>query len=109
MRVLSKFGLSKLSQFGLLVVDKYFFYTNQCSMFSLHSDKCFCRKVDLSGLLCLFLESYCTLLDLVVFVAPSRRGDLEILGYCMIQWLSGCLPWEDNLKDPNYVRDSKIR
>ncbi|XP_030102554.1 serine/threonine-protein kinase VRK1 isoform X10 [Mus musculus] len=42
-------------------------------------------------------------------VAPSRRGDLEILGYCMIQWLSGCLPWEDNLKDPNYVRDSKIR
>ncbi|XP_029806899.1 serine/threonine-protein kinase VRK1 isoform X2 [Suricata suricatta] len=42
-------------------------------------------------------------------VAPSRRGDLEILGYCMIQWLSGRLPWEDNLKDPNYVRDSKIR
>lgn len=44
-----------------------------------------------------------------VFVAPSRRGDLEILGYCMIQWLSGRLPWEDNLKDPNYVRDCKIR
>ncbi|KAJ7345158.1 hypothetical protein JRQ81_001108, partial [Phrynocephalus forsythii] len=42
-------------------------------------------------------------------VAPSRRGDLEILGYCMICWLSGTLPWEDNLKDPNYVRDSKIR
>ncbi|XP_070333966.1 serine/threonine-protein kinase VRK1 isoform X2 [Odocoileus virginianus] len=42
-------------------------------------------------------------------VAPSRRGDLEILGYCMIQWLSGHLPWEDNLRDPNYVRDSKIR
>ncbi|XP_044520523.1 serine/threonine-protein kinase VRK1 [Gracilinanus agilis] len=41
-------------------------------------------------------------------VAPSRRGDLEILGYCMIHWLSGYLPWEDNLKDPNYVRDSKI-
>uniref|UniRef100_A0A8C5IKX7 Serine/threonine-protein kinase VRK1 n=1 Tax=Junco hyemalis TaxID=40217 RepID=A0A8C5IKX7_JUNHY len=42
-------------------------------------------------------------------VAPSRRGDLEILGYCMIHWLSGHLPWEDNLKDPNFVRDSKIR
>ncbi|XP_072786487.1 serine/threonine-protein kinase VRK1 isoform X2 [Taeniopygia guttata] len=41
-------------------------------------------------------------------VAPSRRGDLEILGYCMIHWLSGHLPWEDNLKDPNFVRDSKI-
>ncbi|NXW00360.1 VRK1 kinase, partial [Fregetta grallaria] len=37
------------------------------------------------------------------------RGDLEILGYCMIHWLSGHLPWEDNLKDPNFVRDSKIR
>ncbi|NXN93306.1 VRK1 kinase, partial [Rhinopomastus cyanomelas] len=42
-------------------------------------------------------------------VAPSRRADLEILGYCMIHWLSGHLPWEDNLKDPNFVRDSKIR
>ncbi|XP_062974092.1 serine/threonine-protein kinase VRK1 isoform X2 [Elgaria multicarinata webbii] len=42
-------------------------------------------------------------------VAPSRRGDLEILGYCMICWLSGKLPWEDNLKDPSYVKDSKIR
>ncbi|XP_029820125.1 serine/threonine-protein kinase VRK1 isoform X1 [Manacus vitellinus] len=41
--------------------------------------------------------------------APSRRGDLEILGYCMIHWLSGHLPWEDNLRDPNSVRDSKIR
>ncbi|KAK1339487.1 hypothetical protein QTO34_020170 [Cnephaeus nilssonii] len=37
-------------------------------------------------------------------VAPSRRGDLEILGYCMVQWLSGHLPWEDNLKDPNYIQ-----
>uniref|UniRef100_A0A2K5BWF6 Protein kinase domain-containing protein n=1 Tax=Aotus nancymaae TaxID=37293 RepID=A0A2K5BWF6_AOTNA len=42
-------------------------------------------------------------------VFPSRRGDLEILGYCMIQWLTGHLPWEDNRKDPKYVTDSKIR
>uniref|UniRef100_A0A2K5QC66 Serine/threonine-protein kinase VRK1 n=1 Tax=Cebus imitator TaxID=2715852 RepID=A0A2K5QC66_CEBIM len=42
-------------------------------------------------------------------VAPSRPGDLETLGYCMIQWLTGHLPWEDNLKDPKYVTDSKIR
>uniref|UniRef100_A0A8C9QY71 non-specific serine/threonine protein kinase n=1 Tax=Scleropages formosus TaxID=113540 RepID=A0A8C9QY71_SCLFO len=41
-------------------------------------------------------------------VSPSRRGDLEILGYCMLQWLCGRLPWEDNLQDPIYVRDSKI-
>nr|CAJ83687.1 vaccinia related kinase 1 [Xenopus tropicalis] len=42
-------------------------------------------------------------------VSPSRRGDLEILGYCMIQWLCGRLPWEDNLGDANYVTNSKIR
>nr|XP_033806695.1 serine/threonine-protein kinase VRK1 isoform X2 [Geotrypetes seraphini] len=41
-------------------------------------------------------------------VAPSRRGDLEILGYCMIQWLGGRLPWEDNLKNPESVREAKI-
>ncbi|XP_047467912.1 serine/threonine-protein kinase VRK1 [Mugil cephalus] len=38
-----------------------------------------------------------------------RRSDLEILSYCMVQWLCGRLPWEDNLQDPSYVRDSKIR
>ncbi|XP_049917937.1 serine/threonine-protein kinase VRK1 [Epinephelus moara] len=40
---------------------------------------------------------------------PCRRGDLEILCYCMVQWLCGRLPWEDKLQDPLYVRDSKIR
>uniref|UniRef100_A0A8C4FH94 non-specific serine/threonine protein kinase n=1 Tax=Dicentrarchus labrax TaxID=13489 RepID=A0A8C4FH94_DICLA len=39
----------------------------------------------------------------------SRRSDLEILTYCMVQWLCGRLPWEDKLQDPLYVRDSKIR
>uniref|UniRef100_A0AAQ4R363 non-specific serine/threonine protein kinase n=1 Tax=Gasterosteus aculeatus aculeatus TaxID=481459 RepID=A0AAQ4R363_GASAC len=39
----------------------------------------------------------------------SRRSDLEILVYCMIQWLCGRLPWEDKLQDPLYVRDAKIR
>uniref|UniRef100_UPI0037E71B44 serine/threonine-protein kinase VRK1 n=1 Tax=Semicossyphus pulcher TaxID=241346 RepID=UPI0037E71B44 len=38
-----------------------------------------------------------------------RRSDLEILSYCMVQWLCGRLPWEDKLQDPLYVRDSKIR
>ncbi|TDG99298.1 hypothetical protein EPR50_G00209620 [Perca flavescens] len=38
-----------------------------------------------------------------------RRSDLEILCYCMVQWLCGRLPWEDKLQDPLYVRDSKIR
>ncbi|CAL9687115.1 unnamed protein product [Knipowitschia caucasica] len=40
---------------------------------------------------------------------PSRRADLEILGYCLVQWLCGRLPWEDKLQDPLYVRDSKLR
>ncbi|XP_063844035.1 serine/threonine-protein kinase VRK1-like isoform X2 [Scylla paramamosain] len=35
--------------------------------------------------------------------AHSRRGDLEILGYNMTQWLCSRLPWEDNLQDCNYV------
>ncbi|GFO12018.1 serine/threonine-protein kinase vrk1 [Plakobranchus ocellatus] len=42
-------------------------------------------------------------------VSPSRRGDLEILGYCMLRWLCGKLPWEDKLSDPRYVADSKER
>ncbi|XP_078086021.1 serine/threonine-protein kinase VRK1-like isoform X2 [Mustelus asterias] len=41
-------------------------------------------------------------------VAPSRRGDLEILGYCMLQWLCGKLPWEQNLRDPVAVQEAKI-
>ncbi|XP_053639117.1 serine/threonine-protein kinase VRK1 isoform X2 [Cherax quadricarinatus] len=35
--------------------------------------------------------------------AHSRRGDLEILGYNMTQWLCARLPWEDNLQDCNDV------
>ncbi|XP_041828777.1 serine/threonine-protein kinase VRK1 [Melanotaenia boesemani] len=42
-------------------------------------------------------------------VSACRRSDLEILSYCMVQWLCGRLPWEDRLQDPQYVRDSKIR
>lgn len=42
-------------------------------------------------------------------LAPSRRGDLEILGYCMLQWLCGKLPWEQNLKDPVAVQTAKTR
>lgn len=40
-------------------------------------------------------------------VGPSRRADMEILGYCLLQWLCGKLPWEDKLADKNYVSDSK--
>ncbi|XP_074805600.1 serine/threonine-protein kinase VRK2 isoform X4 [Natator depressus] len=50
-----------------------------------------------------------TSLDAHKGVAPSRRGDLEILGYCMLQWLCGKLPWEQNLKDPVSVQTAKIK
>ncbi|KAJ6667058.1 hypothetical protein lerEdw1_019061 [Lerista edwardsae] len=40
-------------------------------------------------------------------VAPSRRGDLEILGYCMLQWMCGKLPWEQKLKNPGAVQAAK--
>ncbi|XP_012936158.1 serine/threonine-protein kinase VRK1 [Aplysia californica] len=40
-------------------------------------------------------------------VAPSRRADMEILGYCLLQWLCGKLPWENKLTDPSYVAASK--
>lgn len=41
--------------------------------------------------------------------APSRRGDLEILGYCMVQWLCRKLPWENKLTDQEYVMKEKIK
>lgn len=39
---------------------------------------------------------------------PSRRADLEILGYNMVQWLCGKLPWEDKLQNCDYVAQQKI-
>lgn len=44
-----------------------------------------------------------------LIVAPSRRGDLEILGYCIVQWLCSQLPWEDKLSDKKYVSNEKNR
>ncbi|KAJ8925612.1 hypothetical protein NQ315_009452 [Exocentrus adspersus] len=37
----------------------------------------------------------------------TRRGDLEILAYNLIQWLGCTLPWENNLSVPNTVHQSK--
>jgi vaccinia related kinase len=38
--------------------------------------------------------------------AFSRRGDLEILGYNLLQWLCGTLPW-NNSKDPENTHSQK--
>ncbi|MED6270393.1 hypothetical protein CHARACLAT_009758, partial [Characodon lateralis] len=40
---------------------------------------------------------------------PSRRGDLQILGFCLLHWLCGSLPWDNVLKNPNQVQEAKIR
>ncbi|XP_071485801.1 serine/threonine-protein kinase VRK1-like [Diadema antillarum] len=42
-------------------------------------------------------------------VAPSRRGDIQILAYVMLQWLCAKLPWEDKLTDLNYVMTQKVK
>jgi hypothetical protein len=52
--------------------------------------------------LCLTSNVWC-----VCVAAHSRRGDLEILGYNMLQWLCGKLPWEDNVADPEYIHTQK--
>lgn len=40
---------------------------------------------------------------------PTRRGDLEILAYNMLQWLASELPWESNLRDPVLVHQQKTK
>ena len=35
--------------------------------------------------------------------AHSRRGDLETLGYNMVHWAAGTLPWLNELEDPEQV------
>ncbi|KAL7979131.1 hypothetical protein Chor_015155 [Crotalus horridus] len=41
--------------------------------------------------------------------APSRRSDLESLGYCLAKWLCGALPWSAELADPCVVLEEKER
>ncbi|XP_065785311.1 serine/threonine-protein kinase VRK2 isoform X1 [Muntiacus reevesi] len=48
-----------------------------------------------------------TSLDAHKGVALSRRSDLEILGYCLLRWLCGSLPWEWSLQDPVAVQAAK--
>lgn len=40
--------------------------------------------------------------------APSRRGDLQSLGYCMLLWHTGRLPWSA-LSHPDQVAAEKQR
>ncbi|XP_071973901.1 serine/threonine-protein kinase VRK3 isoform X2 [Engystomops pustulosus] len=47
-------------------------------------------------------------LDVHKGTGPSRRSDFESLGYCMLKWLSGSLPWSDE-KNPRSIMDHKKR
>ncbi|XP_042654581.1 inactive serine/threonine-protein kinase VRK3 isoform X3 [Tyto alba] len=38
---------------------------------------------------------------------PSRRSDLESLGYCLLKWLCGFLPWSDDLDKVETVVEKK--
>ncbi|KFZ49188.1 Inactive serine/threonine-protein kinase VRK3, partial [Podiceps cristatus] len=38
---------------------------------------------------------------------PSRRSDLESLGYCLLKWLCGFLPWSDQLDKVETVAEKK--
>jgi len=40
--------------------------------------------------------------------AHSRRSDLEILAYNLVHWMSGDLPWMDQLTNPTNVQKQKI-
>uniref|UniRef100_A0A8C2B2I4 non-specific serine/threonine protein kinase n=1 Tax=Cyprinus carpio TaxID=7962 RepID=A0A8C2B2I4_CYPCA len=42
-------------------------------------------------------------------VAPSRRGDLEVLGYCLLHWQCGTLPWLSSLRNPAEVQEAKAK
>ena len=41
-------------------------------------------------------------------VQPSRRGDLQILSYCAIDWIGGKLPWY-TWANCNNIRTEKIK
>ncbi|KAG7229914.1 hypothetical protein INR49_009632 [Caranx melampygus] len=41
--------------------------------------------------------------------SPSRRSDLQILGFCLLHWLCRSLPWDDVLRNPAQVQEAKTR
>ncbi|KAM9225913.1 serine/threonine-protein kinase VRK3 isoform 2-T4 [Dugong dugon] len=45
--------------------------------------------------------------DLHKGCGPSRRSDLQTLGYCVLKWLYGCLPWTNCLPNTNSIMKLK--
>lgn len=50
---------------------------------------------------------YVTNVYIIAYLGPSRRGDLEILGYVLVQWAYGVLPWESNIANKDLVAQEK--
>ncbi|XP_043849167.1 inactive serine/threonine-protein kinase VRK3 isoform X2 [Dromiciops gliroides] len=48
-------------------------------------------------------------LDLHKGTDPSRRSDMQALGYCLLKWLHGALPWTSQLPDAQAVMRQKER
>ncbi|XP_036442294.1 inactive serine/threonine-protein kinase VRK3 [Colossoma macropomum] len=40
---------------------------------------------------------------------PSRRSDLQSLGYCLLSWMTGTLPWSDITKSSSAISAEKER
>lgn len=51
----------------------------------------------------------CSVLLSFSVAAPSRRGDLEVLGYCLLHWQCGTLPWLSMLRNPVQVQEAKAK
>lgn len=49
------------------------------------------------------------IISLSFSLVASRRGDLQILGFCLLHWLCGSLPWDGILKYPTQVQEAKAR
>lgn len=45
---------------------------------------------------------------LLLFSVFGFRGDLEILGYNLVHWLNGSLPWEKDISNAAIVENEKI-
>ncbi|XP_029464713.1 inactive serine/threonine-protein kinase VRK3 isoform X2 [Rhinatrema bivittatum] len=46
-------------------------------------------------------------IDIHKGVGPSRRSDLQTLGYCMLKWLGGSLPWTPEVMNVCAVMNQK--
>ncbi|XP_027715868.1 uncharacterized protein LOC114041558 [Vombatus ursinus] len=58
-------------------------------------------------LLVVFSSAFCGLSK--VSDDPSRRSDMQALGYCLLKWLYGALPWTGQLPDAQAVMRQKER